>query len=383
MKKFLILVSLFSFMELVSSCVTPFEPEGVVFNERMLVIEGNILVNDFTRVVLSHSKALDEPEGVEYVKMAQVWVESDKGEKYYSRRVVSGDKVVYEINTAGADVRDNYRLVVNVEGKVYESDFVPVKISPEIDEIGFTLSKDSTEVTFHVNSHDPLKKTNYYMWSYREDWEFNSYIYSMFEYEPNSKKIYEIPHEDNRNTCWNHSVSRDILIASTEHLSEDRVFQKKLVSIGNTDNKINYLYSMQLSQIALTREGYIYWENIRKNSDDIGGIFAPQPSEIAGNIKCVTDPSEKVIGFISASAVSRKRIFTYSWEIGIYRSPLYCNTEPIGGSLALRDSLYAIGYDVVFYTPETGESVWSPKTCVDCRLFGTKTKPSFWPNDHI
>jgi hypothetical protein len=205
----------------------------------------------------------------------------------------------------------------------------------------------------------------------------------MFEYEPNSKKIYEIPHEDNRNTCWNHSVSRDILIASTEHLSEDRVFQKKLVSIGNTDNKINYLYSMQLSQIALTREGYIYWENIRKNSDDIGGIFAPQPSEIAGNIKCVTDPAEKVIGFISASTVSKKRIFTYSWEIGIYRSPLYCNTEPIGGSLALRDSLYAIGYDVVFYTPETGESVWSPKTCVDCRLFGTKTKPSFWPNDHI
>lgn len=370
-------------MGLLSNCVTPFEPEGVAYNERMLVIEGDILVNDVTRVMLSYSKALDEPEGVDYIPMAQVWVESDNGTKYYSRRVVNDNKVVYEVNTIGADVRDQYRLVVNVDGKVYMSDFVRVKISPQIDDIGFVVNKDSTEVTFYVNSHDPSNSTKYYMWKYREDWEFTSYTYSMVEYDSYSKQIYEIPHEQNRHTCWNSAVSREILIASTDHLSEDRVFQKKLVSIGKSDYKINYLYSMELSQIALTREGYVYWENIRKNSDDIGGIFAPQPSEIAGNIKCMTEPSEKVIGFVSASTVSRKRIYAYTWEIGIYRNPLSCNTEPIGANLLLRDSLFSVGYDVIFYTEETGESVWSPKKCVDCRIYGTKKKPTFWPNNHI
>jgi len=37
---------------------------------------------------------------------------------------------------------------------------------------------------------------------------------------------------------------------------------------------------------------------------------------------------------------------------------------------------------VILYEPDTGESHWAPKRCVDCTIFGTKEKPTYWPNNH-
>jgi hypothetical protein len=81
--------------------------------------------------------------------------------------------------------------------------------------------------------------------------------------------------------------------------------------MGHDDIRISYVYSMELIQQSLTKEGYQYWENIRKISDDIGGIFAPQPSEIKGNLKSINTEDQTIIGYISASTVNKKRIFAY------------------------------------------------------------------------
>jgi hypothetical protein len=155
--------------------------------------------------------------------------------------------------------------------------------------------------------------------------------------------------------------------------------------MGSSDRRISALYSMELFQMAISEEAYKYWDNIRKNSDQIGGIFSPQPSEIKGNIKCITDPSEKVIGYICASKTSKKRIFAKGEDIGVYEYPNNCevvtvnseNPVPIG-------DLWDSGMDIVsFIPPPFSESFWASKRCVDCRIYGTKSKPSFWPNDHI
>jgi len=372
---------------MINGCITPFEPEGYAQLENLLVIEGDITANEQTEIIVSRSLKLNDISKRNYIKGAVVWVESELGLKFPANQVISGTDVKYVANTAGLDASKKYKLCVRTpDGKSYESDLVPVIISPDIDNIEFVTDTLNKSVTFYVNTHDDSNKTHYYKWSYTEDWEFTSHIYSSFEYNPLTMKISEIPSfQKNRFYCWNKDVSKKILTTSTTHLSSDRVYRMPLVSMGSLDLRISVLYCIDVKQRALSREGYQYWETLRKNSDQVGGIFSPQPSEMKGNIKCITDPEETVLGFISAGYVSKKRFFASKEEIGVYYNPHICETvipesftPPVAWS-----TMFDTGYDVVSNSPSTRESVWAPVACVDCRIFGTKNKPSFWPNDHI
>lgn len=380
---YIIVISLIS-LSLIKSCITPFEPEGIASIDNMIVIEGNIMQNDTTKVMVSRSLSLNEENKIDYISKATVWVESEKGTKYSAKEEKKGGKIQYLINTIGIDPSLEHKLVVLTGGKRYESDFVAIRRTPEIDSIGYSINSDSTGLTFYVNSHDPQNKTWYYMWSFTEDWEFRSNYLSLFDYNPESMSIFEILMEQNRYYCWRKDVSRSILIATSNHLNEDRVFRKPLLYVPSGDSRINYLYSMELAQIAIGADAFRYWENIKKNSDEIGGIFAPQPSEMAGNIRCVTNPSEKVIGYISGAFVVKKRVFFRSQDIGIYKDEKDCEMHNVGPENPLPiDSLYKVGFDVISYFDETKESSWVIRRCVDCRVYGTKNKPSFWPTNHI
>lgn len=114
----------------------------------MVVIEGNILQNDTTRVVVSRSLSLNQENRVEYIESATVWVESDSGVKYNAVEKRESDKVYYLINTVGIDPSLEYKLVVSIGSKKYESNFVSIRRTPEIDSIGYSINTDSTGLTF-------------------------------------------------------------------------------------------------------------------------------------------------------------------------------------------------------------------------------------------
>ena len=42
---------------------------------------------------------------------------------------------------------------------------------------------------------------------------------------------------------------------------------------------------------------------MQKNAESLGSIFDEQPTQITGNIHSVTNPSEQVIGYVSAGTV--------------------------------------------------------------------------------
>ncbi len=383
MKKIYIAVTILIATFFVGGCITPFEPEEVKAIDNMIVIEGNILQNDVTKVTVSRSLTLNADNVINYISRAVVWVENQNGVKYMGYETKQGKKIEYHINTIGLNPALKYKLCVNIGSNRYESDLIPILMAPEIDSIGYHADYDRKSVTFYVNTHDPSGNTKYYKWNFTEDWEFKSQYMSLVRYDRDRKEVYDIEMDENRYYCWGSGVSSSILIATTENLSSANVYQKPLVSMGSSDLRINYLYSMELSQIAITKDAYTYWENIRKNSDDIGGIFAPQPSEIGGNLRCVTNPKERVLGYISASSVSKKRIFANAEAIDIYEDPKYCETVLVNAQnrVPLED-LWDSGFDIAYYSEMDNESLWVTKKCVDCRILGTKQKPWFWPTDH-
>ena len=100
----------------------------------------------------------------------------------------------------------------------------------------------------------------------------------------------------------------NIILGSSEMLSSDHIYFP-IMSIPAADEKLRVLYSINVKQFSVSQEAYSYLQKLKKNTEEIGSIFAAQPSELSGNIHCTTDPSETAIGFVEVSQEKQKRIF--------------------------------------------------------------------------
>ena len=74
------------------------------------------------------------------------------------------------------------------------------------------------------------------------------------------------------------------------------------------------MYSINVKQYALSHEAYLFFEKIKKNTEQLGSIFDPQPSELQGNIHCITNPAETVVGYVDISEEKVQRNFYQEYE---------------------------------------------------------------------
>ncbi|MCL2726991.1 MAG: DUF4249 domain-containing protein [Bacteroidales bacterium] len=371
-----------------TACITPFTPKGVESDEGSLVIEGDIILNGDTKIYLSLLRALDSPFSITYVTNAQVWVENQHGTTYSgSVKVEPNEPPYYIIDTRILSLDQQYKLCVHLQdGRRYESNFLTPLVTPEIDAIGFMVDDSKTSVDFHVTTHDSNSASRFYKWRYIEDWEIVAHYYTNVYYDRSLRTVRQYATPAPYYYCWRHSKSSTV-VAKTDHLNQNLVYQQRLNTVDRRDDRISYLYSMELLQMSITKEAHSYWSVLKRNTDEIGSIFAPQPTDLHGNIRCITDPGVRVIGFISAGTITTKRIFVTSQEIGIY-TPFLCNPM----DTALFDGwrtpptfadYYDYGFRIVGFDIASGGHEWFPRACVECTARGTKNKPPFWPNNHI
>ena len=120
---------------------------------------------------------------------------------------------------------------------------------------------------------------------------------------------------------------------------------------------------------------------MKKNTEDLGSIFSPQPSELKGNLHCISNPSEYVVGYVTASSVTEKRIFITAAEVPDFGFQWNC-TEIVVPNNADSMRFY---FDGLAYSPYHQDGVppfaiqASQKPCVDCVYDGgSKQKPIFW-----
>lgn len=146
--------------------------------------------------------------------------------------------------------------------------------------------------------------------------------------------------------------------------------------------KIEVRYSILVKQYALTREAYQYWEVMKKNTEQVGTLFDPQPSQLPSNITCVTRPEELVIGFVSAGSYAEKRLFINRAEVQPWRYFRLCDQiiVPID---SLRHFFSRNNYIPIneYISPLSGRVAGynsATQVCMDCTIRGTPVKPSFW-----
>ena len=352
-----------------SKCKIPFEPDFIRDISEILVIDGNIAVGDISKIYISTAVPVaSDMYGMFYIRDADVSVEDDAGNTYYSTLGYENYTLgsyyygipYFEIDSRHFSLSNKYRLVVRCDNNEYATDFLPVIKTPEIKDINFSIGRDKECVYFQVSTEGNDDQSRYYKWRYEEDWEFGA----------------SLDTGSGDNSCWNKDVSTDIIIATSKDLEHNVINGHRVNKVLKNERKISRLYRIKLYQMAISGPEYKYLYNVRRNSDEVGGIFGIQPSEMFGNIKCINDGSIDVLGYISCSTVTTMTKYFKSSEIGIYEDDTNC--RPIAGNFpGYSDAdMEAAGY-IVF---ESGNpTIWAQMWCVDCIFYGTKNRPADWP----
>ncbi|MEJ7663239.1 MAG: DUF4249 family protein [Hymenobacter sp.] len=246
-----------------------------------------------------------------------------------------------------------------------------------------------------LNTQDPTGQSRFYRWHYTETWEFNSLHMSVLEYRDGIIKDRITPIY----TCWRTEQTSFIRQASTASLSQDAVSNLPLTSFSDRAERVRVRYSILVSQYAETAEEFAYLEVLRKNTEAVGTVNDPLPSQLTGNVHRVgSDTSEPVLGFIGAHTVQQKRLFLTLQDLGLpynwpFDSPYAACTEfnervpnpddkPPNIIYIPYTQLFAgPTYVPTYYYVDNGITLGylgSKRECVDCRVRGTNVKPSFW-----
>lgn len=370
-------------MLLVSSCVEPYSPEVLEGPNSYLVVNGFINTNGPTTVQLIRTQNLKDETPPPAEINAIVQIESEEGENYRLWGTGNGN---YTSSNLELNPASKYRLYIRTaNGKEYASEYVTVKRTPAIDEITWEPIDD--EVQVYVNTHDPNNDTRYYRWEFEETWHYRAAFGTGLKYVNGKIELRDRNDPDIYN-CWTSDNSTTIELGTSIRLTQDVISNYKLTAIPYDSEKIAIKYSILVKQYALTREAYAYWETLKKNTENIGTLFDPLPSQLTGNIKSLSDPNEPVIGYVTASTMQQKRIFIgyeelpREWKTFIPRCPIDTMLLAISTPREYFEGGYVMPvYEV--YPPEGGGMFpigysYATVDCVDCRTRGTNVKPDFW-----
>jgi hypothetical protein len=362
----------------IASCKVPYDPPIKTAKEHYLVVDGFMNADGMTDIRLTRTRNITWGDTAAYIveSSAYVVIEDENNQVMPLYEGYDGHYLGSYSLTPG----NKYRLrITTSDQKEYLSDFVRCKITPPIDNLGWKFKDGNVQV--FVNTHDPNNSTTYYRWDYLETWEFHSDYYSKFKYDPDSKKV--VNRTQPVFVCYRTRNASKIFLGSSANLKEDVIHEGPLELIPNHDKRISVLYSTLVTQYALDSAGYNYWYAMKSNTENVGSIFDPQPNQTSGNIHCITDSSERVIGYVGAGTIQQQRLFISNSDM-----PFSWNQAPNCSEYDVpTDSLefYFGNNSLIPYETDPPASLMingyfsASATCVDCTLTGTLDKPTFWP----
>jgi uncharacterized protein DUF4249 len=370
-------------------CKQAYEPPATTKSIRLLVVEGFINSGQGATVIyLSRTGDLQD-QGVRHEFGAQVRVEGDDGHSFLFVDSLNG-KYSYPQLVLNNNVK--YRLhITTSDGKEYASEYTAVRHTPPIDSITWQMENNGVRV--YVNTHDPQNDTKYYQWKYDETWEIHSMYYTSLKYRRDASNVVTAllwrdtafhTVDTTLYKCWNTLSSTSIILGSSEKLSSDVIFLP-VNYIEPGSEKLSVLYSLNLKQYAMSQDAYLFMQKMKKNTEQVGSLFDAQPSQVSGNIKCVTDAKESVVGFVEVTDEQTKRVFVYNRQVPGWNYTTTCQQYLINNTVNDINKFGADLYPTVanVIDPLSGNPVdffaANMQTCMDCTTRGVNHKPAFWP----
>ena len=372
---------------LVQGCIYPFKADIESESAGRIAVSGDILIGETTRIALSYVYPLGSTVGEmrkEYPKGTLV-IEHDSGASWKGTYQYHG---IYTFDTSSAPAAGRYRLKISLnDGREFLSDWAGAHQAPVITDFYYSGNSDGVSLYLSLDGADSLWN---FRWDYTETWEYHSdFIPSLF-FVPgvpeadrnNPEKIYREPApEEIKHTCWNSYTSVEPCLQSVEGQSDNYFKDNRFRVINSSDLRISSRYSMLITVCGVSSGAMAYLKHLAAMSNETGSLFAPTPSEMRGNIGCVSDPSEVALGYVEAVCRTTKRIYVPGSFYRRNYDPdlLLFYPEPDEDGYYNFEQIFMLGD-----APATGEPSltgvrWAPKRCTDCTaLGGVTTAPVWW-----
>jgi hypothetical protein len=368
------------------ACIEEYYPPNVKDKSSNQLTVNGIIYNDdsLKTIILSRSKGAWEPDSVyEMVSGARVTIVDDLGNSIAFFQSEGG---IYQSDFQPQYERTYQLYIIDEFGTEYQSESVRMEFTPEIDSIYWKMKIDPYSedeayqgIDIRVSTHDEVSQYSYFNWDWTETWEIRARHRTIYEYVDGEVLITNrIPY-----TCWMEESTADIIIGSTESLSENQIMDKIIQVIPFTQNKLHVRYSILVRQYALDKEAYNFWLNLQNTTETSGSLFDRQPTELRGNITNLSNPQEPVLGYFDIYEVKKKRLFIDRDEIPIVRGITDgysdCELDTIGiGQIeeyAMRGYHF---YQPLRFGPYIIQWIVVREDCSDCRTRGSAIKPIFW-----
>ncbi len=358
----------------ITGCVTKYIPD-IKEEKNLLVVDG--LITDRPepyRINLSISQPIGEKVSQNPLTGAQVNVTDDAGNTFFFSEKTTGS---YESDPGlfRGIIGRKYTLHIRTNSGAaksysYESYPTELKSVPPIDNVYYEkvftgvneYNKPVEGAQIYLDTHDSEDGCHYYRWNYEETWKFALH--------------WDVPNQ----ICWRTENSYVINLKSTTTLAENRISKYPLLFIDNSTDRLSEEYSILVSQYSLNQDEYDYWDKIQSVTENVGGLYDIVPASITGNLFCVEEPGQAVLGYFSVSSVSESRIFIKDHFSG--QKNFYANC--IGDTIPGGTQIPGLGtYTWILYVHQLNPTytvVTYSQGCADCTTRGTTTKPSFWPD---
>jgi hypothetical protein len=300
-----------------SACVDPVSLDEDI-EIRRLIVEGGITTEYGPHIIsLSRSaKYGDVFNGViSNEANANLFIRDEFGNTNKLAEKIPGK--YYTPTDFKGEVGTTYTLFINTsDGKEYQS--IPELLTQvaEIDSIYYKYRKipiiktASGETSINgvdviVRYTDDESASNYYKWETTGTFKILTHpelFTPPLSQTPVPKECCEV--------CYVDEVNNNISVSS-DRLYNGGVFENDIVFVEDDGFRYSTKYILQVSQLSLSKEAYLFYELLDNQLSISGDIFDPPPATIRGNIICITNPDERVIGYFKSSDIRRRNFEIY------------------------------------------------------------------------
>ena len=364
-----------------NSCQFPYDAE-IEELSGMLSIDGSLVKGDSIQTIkVSRSSALSNPE-FDPETACVVYIEDELGNIFTFPEVADGTYQM-AIEEQFLVLGRAYKLIViTPDDKRYESDYETITSAAPVDSVYYeredvydaALDSDIQGIQFYVDLKGNDSNSKYYRWSLSETWEMRSLTWVNYYLNMgDTTKIYlDTPYD--LYYCWRSTGISGVYASSTDNLVSNLKKKIPLHFVSNRSDRLQIRYSLLVEQYSLNEGAYSYWNQIKQDFEQSGGLYTQQPGQVESNLFNVDDSEERVFGYFWASSKTSKRIFiNHPPDLVVYQPK--CELEMLNetiiesGPFPIYVSL--VGFPAIKYT--------SDQKCLDCRRRGGSIyKPSYW-----
>jgi len=365
-----------------TACVDEYWPQLNKF-ENLLVVDGMITNDPGPYIVrLSLSSSVQTPIW-NPVTGASIIIHEKNG---ISEELTEIEDGIYSTAKDGIQgiTGHSYRLEIEtIDGKAYQSTFEELMDPVLLDSVyalpetrpGGDLPHDLSGLQFYVDTKPAISDSNYLMWNLNATYKYKADLKIRFVFTGVLRPYYGF---DTLETCYLNYQVPQIFTTQTVNLNQNHLEKFPLHYVDTETRELYIRYSVLVSQFTLSKEAWEFWDEVRKQNEEQGGLYAQQPHQIRGNVESISNPDESVLGRFTVSGVSRHRIFVDKPDLPFWFS--FC--EVTETDIEIFSNIYTYPpqtWPVYATTTSGGVPALPTQDCMDCTKNGGKTrKPDYW-----